>query len=367
MVKVSVIIPTYNRRGMVEEAIESALAQTLDDIEIVVVDDGSTDGTGDVLKDKFDDRIKYFYQNNQGRSVARNCGARASTGQYVVFLDSDDLFMPHGLQKMAAFLDENPAVGVVYADGYYCDQEGNDIELVSKGRPPIDFDNMVEILVLHNIIGSPHLAMVRRSSLEVLGYPFFDETLRGTEDKDFWLRLAVQGSRFACLDMLVGRYRLHDTNATKKGSPNWERRWQSVLCGRRKIFQAEFFPTLSIATRRKFISTLLLVAFRDEVEAQEETFQSPQFRALPASDQARLLYDVGLDNIVYNKKPKLARARLRRSAQIDPKQVQYWIILAFSYLGEPTVRLIVSLRRKLGQLRQRGSVDYSLAPHWRME
>jgi len=363
--KVSVVIPAYNRLGMVEHAVESALVQTLNDVEVVVVDDGSTDGTSSVLKDKLGDCIGYFYQKNQGRSVARNRGARISTGEYLVFLDSDDLLMPWGLETMAGFLDSKPDVDIVYADGYYCDEEGNDIELVSKGRPPVDLDSILETLVLHNVIGPPHLAMVRRSSLEVLGYPYFDETLRGTEDTDFWLRLAAQGARFACLDVPVGKYCLHGANASKKHSPNWERRWQSLVRGRRKVLCAEFFPTLSVATRRQFLHNMLLVALRDDVQAQEEVLQSPQFRALPLSDQAYLLYYVGIDNIMYHRAFKLGRERLRQSVRADGKRIQYRFILFLSQLGGPVVRLVISLRRRFGELRRRGVIDHSLAPHWR--
>ena len=364
MAKVSVVIPTYNRRGMVEEAVRSVLAQTLDDVEIVVVDDGSTDGTADALKE-FDEQIRYFYQENQGRSVARNRGARASMGEYLVFLDSDDTLLPQGLQSMASFLDHNPAVDIVYADGFYCDKDGTVIELVSKGWPPVDPENIVETLMLHNIISAPHLAMVRRSSLEALGYPYFDETLRGSEDKDFWLRLAGMGARFAYLDEPVGKYRLHETNASKENSPNWERRWRSVVRGRRQILEYDFFPTLSAATRRKFFLSLMLVALRDDVEAQGEILRSPQFRGLPLSDQAQVLYYVGVDNIVYNRRLRLGRERLRRSIRADGKQFQHWAIWLLSWLGEPAVRLAISLRRKWWQLRQRKAVDYSLAPHWR--
>jgi glycosyltransferase involved in cell wall biosynthesis len=350
---------------MVEEAIESVLAQTLDDVEVVVVDDGSVDGSGDILKDRFGDRIRYFYQENQGRSVARNRGTRISTGEYLVFLDSDDLLLPQGLETMASFLDSKPDVDVVYADGYYCDEEGHDIELVSKGRPSVDLDNMLETLVLHNVIGSPHLAMVRRSSLEGLGYPYFDETLRGTEDTDFWLRLSVQGARFACLDVPVGKYRLHKTNASKKYSPNWDRRWQSLLRGRRKVLQAGFFSGLSSATRRKFLYNMLLVTLRDDVQAQEEILQSPQFRALPPSDQASLLYYVGTDNIKYHRLFEVGRERLRQSVRVDGKRAQYRFVLFLAELGEPIVRAVLSVRRKLGKVRRRGTIDYSLAPHWR--
>src|SRR5208283_3848938 len=90
--KISVVIPTYDRAVKVQRAIESVLAQTLPGLEVIVVDDGSTDGTGGVLAEKFGDQIRYFAQTNQGVSVARNKGIEEARGQWIAFLDSDDFW-----------------------------------------------------------------------------------------------------------------------------------------------------------------------------------------------------------------------------------------------------------------------------------
>ena len=102
---VSVIIPTYNRAHLVTGAIESVLAQTFTDYEIIVVDDGSTDATGEVLSQRYGDRIRYLYQANAGRSVTRNRGVDLAKGEYVAFLDSDDLWLPQKLERMVAFME----------------------------------------------------------------------------------------------------------------------------------------------------------------------------------------------------------------------------------------------------------------------
>lgn len=99
MPRVSVIIPTYNRREYVQEAIDSALAQTFTDYEIIVIDDGSTDGTSEALQARYGNRIHYEWQENQGESVARNRGIELARGEYIAFLDSDDLWHPEKLAK----------------------------------------------------------------------------------------------------------------------------------------------------------------------------------------------------------------------------------------------------------------------------
>ena len=365
MPEVSVVIPTYNRAVMVREAIESVLSQTFRDSEVIVVDDGSTDGTGEVLRRRCDERVRCYYQENSGRSVARNRGIQESVGKYVLFLDSDDWLLPHALEVHSAYLDAHPEVDVVYSDGYYCDAEGQEIERISLGRPPVNHDRLLETMVLTNIVIAPHSAMVRRTALQKLGYPYFDETLHGPEDSDLWLRLTAQGARFACLDTLTCMYRIHDSNSTLRWSPDWERHRHSLVRFNYKTLHAAFFATLSPATRRQFLYELLLVLLGDDIEAQEEILRSPQFLALPPHDQAHLLYYVGVENIAHHRQLQRGRSKLRRAVVLAPRDVQYRAIWYLSRAGQWAVRAPVSLRRKLGGLSRREGVDYKVAPHAR--
>jgi glycosyltransferase involved in cell wall biosynthesis len=115
--KVSVIIPTYDREAKVQRAIESVLAQTVSDLEVIVVDDGSSDGTGKVLEKKFGDRIRYYAQTNQGVSVARNRGVQEARGEWIAFLDSDDLWEKDKLESQLNALDRfTPRCGACYTD-----------------------------------------------------------------------------------------------------------------------------------------------------------------------------------------------------------------------------------------------------------
>jgi glycosyltransferase involved in cell wall biosynthesis len=115
--KVSVVIPTYERAGKVQKTIESALAQTFSDYEVIVVDDGSTDGTGQLLAEKYGDRIRYYYQVNQGVSVARNRGVEEARGEWIAFLDSDDLWEPEKLELQLKALEQmGPQCGACYTD-----------------------------------------------------------------------------------------------------------------------------------------------------------------------------------------------------------------------------------------------------------
>jgi len=115
--KVSVVIPTYNRAGNVQAGIHSVLAQTFSDFEVIVVDDGSSDGTGQILRDTFGDRIRYFSQANQGASVARNRGVEEARGEWIAFLDSDDLWEKDKLEWQFKALEQfSPQCGACYTD-----------------------------------------------------------------------------------------------------------------------------------------------------------------------------------------------------------------------------------------------------------
>src|SRR4030042_587586 len=122
MPKVSVIITTYNRVHFVCEAIDSVLNQTFKDFEIIVVDDGSTDNTKEALK-RYSKNIFYIYQSNKGRSQARNTGLKVAKGDYIAFLDDDDIWVPHKLEKQVAFMDSNPNIGLVHTITEVIDEE----------------------------------------------------------------------------------------------------------------------------------------------------------------------------------------------------------------------------------------------------
>jgi len=121
--KVSIIIPTYNREQYISQAIESALSQTLTDIEVIVVDDGSTDNTEKVIR-PYKDKISYIYTDNGGVAHARNVGMKMATGDYISWLDSDDLYYPYKSELQANFLDKFPDIGMVYTEFSGFDDNG---------------------------------------------------------------------------------------------------------------------------------------------------------------------------------------------------------------------------------------------------
>ncbi len=208
----SVIIPTHNHAVYLSTAIESVLAQTSADWELIIVDDGSTDDTADVVSDFIDHRIKYIQQPNQGLATARNTGLTTSRGKYVAFLDADDVFLPKKLETQANQLDRCPGIGLVAGGWYYTDVFGSVTSEATpwnwKGCDLLDIDTFLRTCPF--IV---NCVLVRRDWVVRLGG--FDHQFRRVEDWDLWLRLAHAGCEMAWTTVPVCQYRLHSSNMTK--------------------------------------------------------------------------------------------------------------------------------------------------------
>ena len=189
MPRVSVVIPTYNRARTIGRAVDSALAQTYADLEVIVVDDGSTDDTQQVLA-RYGDAIRVLYQENQERRVARNNGIRHACGEYIAFLDSDDLWLPNKLRRQVALLDRHPEVGLVYGQMFPIDPDGTwhlrPTRCTGWGQPGPAM--IFEQLVMRNLIPTPTV-VARKACFDHVGG--FDPSLTCSEDWDLWLRIAV--------------------------------------------------------------------------------------------------------------------------------------------------------------------------------
>jgi len=179
----SVVIPTFNRAKFLCKAIESVLGQTFADWELIIVDDGSTDNTKEIVAAFHDERINYYYQQNQERSVARNTGIKNSKGQYICFLDSDDYFLPERLDLLYRFIIEKKEVVAMFFTSICFDKEG----IISE-RAQLEFSNNLNIYnyIIQGIIGVPQACIHKTIFNDFLFNPLF----RYGEDMELWLRIA---------------------------------------------------------------------------------------------------------------------------------------------------------------------------------
>jgi glycosyltransferase involved in cell wall biosynthesis len=185
MPKVSVIIPTYNCAHYLEQAIESAMNQTYRDLEIIVLDDGSTDNTSEVVR-KYGTDIRYIRQANAGLPAARNRAIESSSGEFLAFLDSDDWWEPSKLAEQVPILEGDPELGLIYTDLRVVHDDGEIIPSFLASRPLATSGYVFDRLLQSGFI-LPSTVLMRRTCLDQVG--MFDESMRSHEDIELWLRV----------------------------------------------------------------------------------------------------------------------------------------------------------------------------------
>lgn len=205
---VSVIIPTYNRANLLNKGVESVLRQTFSDFEIIIVDDGSTDCTKEVVSRFQDDRIVYVCQANQGRSAARNRALDIARGKYIAFLDSDDEYLDTKLADQVAYMESHQQIGMVYTSAECIDEQdrllrGRTYKANCAGKiyKQVAFFRPVTITL--------PTVMLRREVLDAVGR--FDTQMERFEDTDLWRRIA---KRFdvGAMQQITCRLRTHSDN-----------------------------------------------------------------------------------------------------------------------------------------------------------
>ncbi len=216
---ISVVIPTHNRCDLLPRAIRSVQEQTIKDLEIIVVSDGSTDGT-DYLMDslkKEDSRINYIaYHPGHNGNFARNTGIKAAKGEYIAFLDDDDEWLPTKLDEQLKIMNSDDNIGLVYTGTHviYAD-EGVDYPSISN----ISGDLSVKILWA-NCVGSTTTVMVRKSILEVVG--LFDEKLPALQDYDLWIRICQVATVGVVPKELVDYYNYSNSGQVSSNTKKYE-------------------------------------------------------------------------------------------------------------------------------------------------
>lgn len=197
---VSVIIPVFNGEVFIEENLQNVLAQQYPALEIIVVNDGSTDGTGRIVQD-FNAEIQYYYQDNQGPSHARNLGIHHATGDYIAFLDADDLWPENNLLILSDYLMHNPETEIVRGYGQVMKKDEKSGVYEPKGDPKTSFPAF---------IGA---ALYRKEVFERVG--LFDTSLHFGEDADWYMRAVESGIKMHWLDRVTLYVRRHGKNMTE--------------------------------------------------------------------------------------------------------------------------------------------------------
>lgn len=211
MPKVSVVIPTYNRDSFIAGTIESVLNQSYRDYEIIVVDDGSIDETRKSVK-SFGSHVRYIYQKNRGASSARNTGILHAKGEFIAFLDSDDLFLPNKLEIQMNYLNSHPDCKFLYS-WYYKAYPNGEIKMLRKNIAPRNQEHLKFCLIKRRLGIRTSTVIVHRACFNK--DRLFNEKYWRSEDWDMWLRLAAEFPT-ACIEVPLTKYIIHDSNISKK-------------------------------------------------------------------------------------------------------------------------------------------------------
>ena len=211
--KVSVIIPSYNSGKFLDEAVQSVVSQTYQNLEIIVVNDGSDDCTEEVAQkwQVADRRIKYIkHSRNQGLSAARNTGIKNAIGEYIAFLDADDVWLPKKIEIQIEKIKETNT-DLAFSDWYVWDPQ-KDIKTKVFGSSPIKGKkDLLKFLIKKNF-GNPSTAILRKAGLNRIG--LFDESLPSSEDYDLWLRFILSGMKIIFINQPLVYYRVHSNQMT---------------------------------------------------------------------------------------------------------------------------------------------------------
>ncbi len=264
MPRVSVIIPAYNAVATIARTVNSVLAQTLQDFEIICVDDGSTDGTLAIMK-QFGDRVHVLEQSNSGPAAGRNNGARNSSGEYLAFLDADDVWTPQFLERSVAALDADPALSLAYCNCALADSEGVPIDTSLVGNGFDHAPSLNELLTqLWPIM--PSAALVRRAAYDACGG--YRDALKGAsfrfEDVDFWIKMREQGA-FGYIDEPLITWRFAWFPKQLKRLPDYSKALHVFEAYLQERYGVSAAPLVDARARapRSILATIGLKAMRD--------------------------------------------------------------------------------------------------------
>jgi glycosyltransferase involved in cell wall biosynthesis len=350
MATVSVIMPAYNVAPYLAAAIDSVLAQTYRDFELVVVNDGSTDDTlaiAESYQARYPDRVRVVSQNNRGLAAARNAGLLASTGSVFALLDSDDAWMPEYLAEQMRVLDGRPDVGIVSGNAFDRGgpQDGQPTRPMPDDRPA---PNLVEILLDEYAVFI--MSVFRREVVDRIGG--FDESFRTNEDYDFWIRAALAGFVFARNPTPLAYY----TRRSDSLSANDTRMLAGILRVFRKNLPAcaEGTPARSVIVRQiaRFEGELMAAEARDALARNDAPTAAARLDALRVRLGRGVHLSLAARTLRAAPRVALWAYRLRRRFQSMPRRRSAPRIV-------PRQRSILSDQSRVAPLESRARADES--------
>lgn len=342
---VSVMMPAYNAQSYIGQAIESVLAQQYRKWELIIVDDGSTDDTAAVIAHYADPRIRCVHQPNGGEAMARNRALQEMQGEFVAFLDADDLFLPEHLRTAVGYLQARPAYGGVYTDGYYCNEQGARLQTLASRRIGPYEGRVFDAAVRASCLFGPPVCVLLRTAPIIQQQLTFDPTITIGPDWDFLIRYADIAD-FGYLAQQSCLYRLHQSNISRQ--INMQKRALDLARCRSKAIKMASFQHCSVETRTAVFYDLLIKLLHGLPERQTAISHWPEFRALPTSEQARLLRLLASKALIAGEQHTRIGEWLQRSRTLEPADRRGALVAALYALNPWLCRLALRIKH-LGQ------------------
>jgi glycosyltransferase involved in cell wall biosynthesis len=262
MPKISVIIPAYNAESTIAETIQSVQKQTFTDFELIVINDGSKDKTVEIVENIKDERLNFFSYENRGLPVARNRGISHASGEFIAFLDADDLWTADKLERQLIALEENPEAGVAYSWTCFMDVDEQGKPLSFLPSPRYAFTgNVYQKLLVSDFIHSGSNTLIRRQAIDAAGE--FDPALKSCEDWDYWLRLATSWHF-----VVVPKHQILYRRTPGAMSSKVEVMKEASLMAMEKAYQAappelQYLKRYSLSSFHSYCASLYLQHFTD--------------------------------------------------------------------------------------------------------
>lgn len=313
---VSIMMPAYNAEQYIAQAVESVLAQSYQNWELIIVNDGSTDRTPSIVLNYSDPRIRVIHQSNSGESIARNTALRHMRGEFVAFLDADDAYLESHLELCVTYLNAHPHYDGVYSDGYHFDSTGTRLQTLSSNRRgPFEGNIFGEVVRASDVFGPPLCVILRRSLIDRFHLEYDSEIVIGP-DWDFFIQFAELG-KFGYIQDITCLYRVHQTNITLRAKADLRRR--SLARCREKAIKLDSFSQLSEDIRSAVFYDLLINQLIGLAQRQNEVIQWPEFRNLAHIEQSRLLRLMASKSILKGYSNDLVNEWLQQSLSLNPR------------------------------------------------
>lgn len=292
--KVSVVMSVYNGEAYLREAVKSILNQTFSDFEFIIINDGSTDRTPEILETIKDPRVRVINQPNRGLTVSLNRGIRLAQGEYIARMDADDISEPERLERQVEIIDRNPNIALVGCWYKVVDEQG---KVLAHRKLPIDSDKLAKELVHRNILchGS---VLIRKDAVEAVG--LYNESLRYAQDYELWLRMLREGFKASVVPDFLYSYRISPESVAK------------------------------VYAQQEYVA--LIKRMREGKTKAAGSRTMPNLVAL-SQKQKRSLYHYAVGTLkLENGEVKEARRELLKSLRIDPLNIRPWYRMGLSFL-----------------------------------